>query len=221
MYMQSAKPSHKKTGMTSFFPLNFTQAQALIHAVKQDMEECVLDVACINSPKNIVLSGDLDALERAAEVLGSPEFGVKARAISLDVSAPFHSSYMQKTESVIQKMMAPMKMKVSTAPVISGWNHRLQRQVPNHLVENFVPLTSSTVNFMGAIEQANNILHTQSKPIDKSVWIEIGPKPTLSSFVSQTLDNVTPIAVTTAKDIRDLLNNKEIATMLADAKKKK
>ena len=219
--MQSAAPRDKSTGMSAFFPLNFTQAKAIINAVQQSIPDCVLDIACINSPKHIVLSGDSDALAAAAEVVADPRFGVKAKAIKLDVSAPFHSSYMESTESVLKKRLIPYKMRLTTVPVISGFNHTLQRQVPDQLIENFVPLTSSTVNFMGAIEQANNILTTQSQSVEKAAWIEIGPKPTLGAFVTQTLDGITPISLSSAKDIRDLLNNREITDLLTGVKQKK
>lgn len=207
--------------MASFFPLNFTQAKAIINTVQQELPESVLDIACINSPKNIVLSGDADALDAAAAVLADPAFGVRSKVIRLDVSAPFHSRYMETTESVLKKKLEPLKMRLTSLPVISGFNHKLQRQVPNHLIENFVPLTSGTVNFMGAIEQANNILYTQPQNVDKAAWIEVGPKPTLGAFVSQTFDNVSPISLCSAKDIRDLLNNKELTDMLTEAKKKR
>ena len=212
--MQSATPPARDCGMTAFFPLNLTEAETLVNEVEKEFPESVLDIACVNSPKSIVLSGDLDALLCAVELLDSPAVGVRAKSKHLDVSAPFHSRYMASAERQIAKLISKMKMKISTAPVISGYSHKIQRQVPNHLLENFVPLTSGTVNFMGAIEQANNILQTQASPIENPLWIEIGPKPTLTSFASQTIPNISPICISSAKDIRDLLNNKKLAEQL-------
>lgn len=219
--MQSACPKNRATGLTSFFPLTVTQAETIQNEVSKLLPHAVLDIACINSPKIVVLSGDANALKLAAELVNNPATGIKSKAIPLDVSAPFHSRYMAVSASVLTKRLDAIKMKIASAPIISGYNHRLQIQCPNHLIDNFVPLTSGTVNFMGAIEQANNVLHTQPESVPKSVWVEIGPKPILTSFVQQTVSSVEPIAISTSNDIRNLLKNKDAVTLLTSVNKRK
>ncbi|HUX78574.1 MAG TPA: ACP S-malonyltransferase, partial [Alphaproteobacteria bacterium] len=55
----------------------------------------VCEVANDNSPGQVVISGHLEAIERAIEL--SKEYGAK-RSILLNVSAPFHCALMQPAE---------------------------------------------------------------------------------------------------------------------------
>ena len=72
---------------------------ALIGASRELIEECILklesgvvEIANYNSPAQIVISGEKEAVEEAATIL--KENGAK-RAIMLDVSGPFHSSLLK------------------------------------------------------------------------------------------------------------------------------
>jgi acyl transferase domain-containing protein len=236
--MAAAVPKREATGMAAFFPLSLTQGQGLcLEAVKRkyginpkaeeqteskDGDEdlkpptpsIILDIACINSPKVIVLSGDKGALEEAMRIASSGEMGEKIKSVLLDVSAPFHSRYMTPAEVGLRKYISGLNIKLTTAPVISGLSNEPMR-IFDQFANNFIPLTSSTVNFMGCIEQANNLLCTQSQPVENPLWIEIGPKPTLSSFVTQTRGPQTEtVSLCTAKDIRDFLNNPKLVDRL-------
>jgi len=205
--------------MTAFFPMSVTQARALCVQVSRDLPDSVLDVACINSPMNVVLSGGADALERAAKLASEGALGERIKAFPLDVSAPFHSRYMQAAQSGLQKYLYAMKMKLSNTPVINGLHCKPLRMVPDQLCEDFVALTSGTVNFVGCIEQAKNLLHTQSKPVESPLWIEVGPKPTLTSFLTQTVPEAKTVSLCNAKDIKEFLNNKEWTAIFANAAK--
>lgn len=213
--MQAAAPRKKATGMAAFVPMDLMQARTLcLEATKTGTnEELILDVACVNSPKIIVLSGDQKAMEKASQLASEGLCGEKMRVIPLDVSAPFHSQYMSSSQATLQKLLNTMKMKLGTAPVISGYSTKLVR-LPEHFIENFVPLTSASVNFIGCVEQAKNILETQSTPILDPIWIEIGPKPTLTSFVSQCIPNANTHFIGSAKDLKEFLSKKELYSKL-------
>ena len=217
--MQAAIPRGKATGMTAFFPMNETQSRALLVQVSRDLPNSVLDLACINSPKNVVLSGDADALALASKLASEGALGERIKAIPLDVSAPFHSRYMNATHSVLKKYLFTLKMKLSSTPVIDGLHCKPIRVVPDQFSEDFVQLTSGTVNFVGCIEQAKNLLHTQAKPVERPLWIEVGPKPTLASFLTQSIPDAQTVSLCTANDIHDLLNNKEWTSMLTNVSK--
>lgn len=217
--MQAAVPRGKTTGMTAFFPMNATQARAVCVQVSRELPNSVLDVACLNSPKNVVLSGDSDALALAAKLAGDGALGERIKAFPLDVSAPFHSRYMEPAQSVLHKYLYAQKMKLSSTPIINGLHCKPLRMVPDQLCGDFVQLTSGTVNFVGCIEQAKNLLHTQTKPVERPLWIEVGPKPTLTSFLTQSIPDAQTVALCTAKDIQDFLNNKEWTSIIANASK--
>jgi [acyl-carrier-protein] S-malonyltransferase len=216
IFMQAATPVTYATGMMAVFPLNLTQAKSLVLEVSNQLPKAVLDIACINSPKQIVLSGDKQALDLAAQLASEGFVGnQKIACIHLDVSAPFHSRYMERCHKALEKIIDPLKIKITPMPIISGRSNKLHRIVPNNLVEDFIPLSSSTVNFLGCIEQANNILRTQPTKVETPLWIEVGPKPTLTSFLKQTLPNPGIIvSLSTADDIQAFLQDQSIQNIL-------
>ena len=233
IYMAAAVPKNEQTGMAALFPLSLTQAKALcLEAVKRayphgytgadgvTRSEAILDVACINSPKIIVISGEKKALETAMSIAANGEMGEKSKAILLDVSAPFHSRYMLPAHQGLKKYVNGLNIKLTTAPVISGYSTQPMR-IFDQFMENFIPLTSAPVNFVGCIQQATNLLSTQSQPVENPLWIEIGPKPTLTSFVTQTLGpKAETVSLCTAEDIKNFLKNQQLVERLFPSKKK-
>lgn len=213
--MQAAVPVTIPTGMFAFFPMNLTQAQSLQLEVTNRLPNRVIDIACVNSPKQIVLSGDKEALELASKLANEGFLGDKVKSTPLEVSAPFHSRYMTKSHSTFGKLLFELKTKIATVPIVSGFSGKPNRLVPNHLRDDFVPLTSGTVNFVACIEQAKNLLHSQPTPIPTPLWLEIGPKPVLTSFLNQTLPNPgTIVTLSNAEDVQKLLDNKPVLDIL-------
>jgi [acyl-carrier-protein] S-malonyltransferase len=60
--------------------------------VGQSRGSGVLDIANYNSPTQVVISGQNDAVDRAVRLVNEGGLG---RAVELNVSAPFHSSIMR------------------------------------------------------------------------------------------------------------------------------
>ena len=75
--------------MCALLGADLEKAQALADAAAQGQ---VCEVANDNDPAQVVLSGHMEAIDRAVEL--AKEHGIK-RAIKLPVSAPFHCSLMQ------------------------------------------------------------------------------------------------------------------------------
>ena len=75
--------------MCALLGADLEKAQALADAAAQGQ---VCEVANDNDPTQVVLSGHLEAIDRAVEL--AKEHGIK-RAIKLPVSAPFHCSLME------------------------------------------------------------------------------------------------------------------------------
>jgi [acyl-carrier-protein] S-malonyltransferase len=83
-------------------------------AVGAEIGVCV--VANDNNQGNVVISGDKAAVERAIEAAKA----MGARAIPLNVSAPFHCPLMQPAADAMAEALAAVEMKVPGAPVISN-----------------------------------------------------------------------------------------------------
>jgi len=77
----------------------------------------IVSPANINSPDQIVISGNAQAVERAAEL--AKERGAK-RAIMLQVSAPFHCALMQPALDRLSPDLAALSFRDPQVPVIAN-----------------------------------------------------------------------------------------------------
>ena len=106
--------------MCALLGADLEKAQALADAAADDQ---VCEVANDNDPSQVVLSGHMQAIDRAVEL--AKEHGIK-RAIKLPVSAPFHCSLMQPAalrmqvalgDTPPQAFRLPVYANVTAAPV--------------------------------------------------------------------------------------------------------
>jgi hypothetical protein len=93
--------------MTALMPLSRADAEAACAAACLELPGAECQVANVNSPQQIVLSGALDAVERAVAI-AKQRFGAR-RAMPLKVSAPFHSQAMRGTESAFAEELAAVR----------------------------------------------------------------------------------------------------------------
>lgn len=77
----------------------------------------IVSPANINSPDQIVISGNTKAVERASEL--AKQRGAK-RAIMLPVSAPFHSALMQPAQDRLAKDLKALTLSDPDVPVIAN-----------------------------------------------------------------------------------------------------
>jgi len=84
-------------------------------------DECAQGEVCqpanINSPEQIVISGNKDAVERAAEL--AKERGAK-RAVMLQVSAPFHCALMHPAEERLAVDLEKLAFQNPRLPVVTN-----------------------------------------------------------------------------------------------------
>lgn len=77
----------------------------------------VCDVANDNSPGQVVVSGNLAAIERAIELAKGK--GAK-RALALPVSAPFHCALMAPAAEAMREALANVEMKAPVVPLVAN-----------------------------------------------------------------------------------------------------
>jgi [acyl-carrier-protein] S-malonyltransferase len=90
-YMQEAVP----VGVGAMAAILGMPAEKVIEIAADAAQEEVCQAANINSPEQIVISGNTGAVERAVKLAG--QRGAK-KAVNLPVSAPFHCSLMQPAQ---------------------------------------------------------------------------------------------------------------------------
>src|ERR1700722_3284360 len=109
-YMQEAVPVGVGA-MAAILGMNAENAAAVCHDAAQG-EVC--EPANINSPEQIVISGNAAAVERAAKL--ADERGAK-RAKLLPVSAPFHCSLMKPAQDRLESDLTALQMQKPDYPV--------------------------------------------------------------------------------------------------------
>lgn len=141
------------------------------------------EVACINGPKETVLSGSKEQIEAITQPLQSAGH----KCYSLDVAFAFHS---MQTDPILDEFEELAKSSVlfqaPNLPVVSPLLSKVvfdEKTINANYVRR---ATRETVNFLGALEMAQNI----STVDEDTVWVEIGPHPVCMGFVKATLPSV-------------------------------
>ena len=112
-YMQEAVPVG--TGaMAAILGMGLDAVGEICAAAAQGQ---VCEPANINSPEQIVISGDAAAVERGVKI--AQERGAK-RAIILPVSAPFHCSLMKPAQERLAADLQQLKFSAPKVPVVSN-----------------------------------------------------------------------------------------------------
>lgn len=111
--MQEAVPPGKGS-MAALIGVDFETAKAI---ASRAAEQGVCEAANDNGGGQVVISGTVDAIDRA--VLLASEYGVK-RAVKLPVSAPFHCSLMAPAAKVMQEALAVTAMRIPSVPVVAN-----------------------------------------------------------------------------------------------------
>jgi [acyl-carrier-protein] S-malonyltransferase len=76
----------------------------------------VCSIANINSPNQVVIAGNSDAVERAMELLK----GIAKRVIKLNVSAPFHCELMKPAQDRLEFELEHVAFSEPQAPVVTN-----------------------------------------------------------------------------------------------------
>jgi len=110
-YMQEAVPVGTGS-MAAILGMNFDE---VVKVCADSAQGEVCEPANINSPEQIVISGQTGAVERGAKL--ADERGAK-RAKVLPVSAPFHCSLMQPAQDRLATDLAALKFAQPEVPVV-------------------------------------------------------------------------------------------------------
>lgn len=100
--------------MAALLGADVDKARAIADAAAQG-EVCT--VANDNDPSQVVISGHLDAIERAVAL--AKEMGAK-RAVLLPVSAPFHCALMQPAADAMEAALAEARLGAPLVPVFAN-----------------------------------------------------------------------------------------------------
>ncbi|GAB1313853.1 hypothetical protein MFIFM68171_04063 [Madurella fahalii] len=148
-----------------------------------------VNIACINGPRETVLSGEAGQMDEIAQLLTGAGF----KCTQLRVPFAFHSAQVEPILDEFEKLAEAVQFKTPKVPIISPLLGKLVENEPinpsylrNHARE--------AVNFLGALVSAQ-----QSGTIDeKTVWLEVGPHPVCAGMVKAAF-GVATVAVPTLR----------------------
>ncbi len=190
--MQKAVPAGLG-GMVALLGVDLDLARRICEAAA---EGDVLVVANDNGAEQIVLSGDLKAIERA--VILAPEMGAK-KAIQLPVSAPFHSPLMQPAADVMKETLAPITFHQPFIPVFSNVTANFE-QDPGVLKNLLVDQITHNVRWREII------LKMESDGIQEI--IEIGSGKVLTNLIKRMVPDIKATSISTVQDLEAFLGER-------------
>ncbi len=147
-----------------------------------------LVVANYNSPNQIVLSGESQALEQACAEIEVQRAG---KVIPLKVSGAFHSPLMQNAAKQLQKALSIVPFHSPSCPVVM--NSSGQTRLDTELIRaDLQAQMSASVLWQQSVLELNRQQPEQ--------WIELGPS-ILCSLIKQSLAGVSVHAPQSMKDL--------------------
>lgn len=187
--MQAAVPIGQGA-MAALLGAEIEQAEKITQEAAQK-EVC--EVANDNSPGQIVISGHIDAINRAIEI--AKNYNIK-RAVILPVSAPFHCSLMEPSAKVMKNSLESTSFKSPIVPVV--FNVIAQPQ-GNPL--SYAELLIKQIT--GRVRWRESISYMKIQGVTKIV--EIGAGKVLTGLTKRIDPELEGISIQTPDDIEEFL----------------
>lgn len=155
--------------------------------------EGIVSVANYNCPGQTVITGEVEAVNKAAEKL--KEAGAK-RCIPLKVSGPFHSKMLEDAGKKLAAELEKVKAEEIEIPYITNVtaDYVTDKEQVKDLLERQI---SSSVRWQQSVERM------VKDGVD--TFIEIGPKKTLTGFLKKIAPEVKGYNVETIADLEKLV----------------
>jgi len=190
-YMQEAIP----VGVGAMAAILGLDVEAVKSGCDEAAQEQICSPANINSPSQVVIAGNSEAVDRACEILKSK--GAK-RAIKLNVSAPFHCALMMPAQERLANDLAKLPYGSYRFQIVH--NVDAEPRFDNSAV--FDALTrqvSCPVRWLQSVETL--IKH------GVDTFVEIGPGKVLCGLVRQINRDVSTFNVSDAESLRSTLES--------------
>jgi [acyl-carrier-protein] S-malonyltransferase len=189
-YMQEAVP----VGVGAMAAILGADVATVETACAEIAQGQVCSPANINSPSQVVIAGDTEAVDRACELL--KERGAK-RAIKLNVSAPFHCALMMPAQERLAEDLKMLQYGEFEFPIV----HNVDAEVSSdgtRVSEMLERQVSSPVRWLQSVQTM--------KGKGVATFIEVGPGKVLSGLVRQIDRDVRSLNVENSESLRNTLD---------------
>jgi len=156
-----------RSGMTAVIGL---EKAAVEEVLKQVSNKGIIDVANYNCPGQIVISGELTALEEALRLAG--EKGARM-CVPLQVSGGFHSRLMDEASGRLAAELEPVSIKIPNVSFLSNYSGDFEKD-PANIKEFLVRQVNNPVRWTDIMQRMLD------SGIDRIV--EVGPGKVLSGL---------------------------------------
>jgi len=148
-----------------------------------------VDVANINSPGQIVVSGE--AAKVATAVGLAKDFGIR-KAVELKVAGAFHSRLMQPAYEKLGEVLAGTEIRTPSFPVVCNVEGRAVRD-PDDIRQTLVDQVTGSVRWVDCIDCLLD-------DIGCDTFLELGPGTTLAGMIARIRKGTPVQSVGTAED---------------------
>lgn len=138
-----------------------------------------IDIANYNAPSQIVIAGLKEDINQVGKIFEE----MKVRCVVLNVSAAFHSRYMQEAQEKFEKFLKEFEFSSLKIPVISNIHARPYQQT--EIAQNLAQQITHSVNWLDSIRY----LMGQGE----MVFEEIGPGKVLTKLIAKIQKEAEPL----------------------------
>jgi [acyl-carrier-protein] S-malonyltransferase len=167
---------------------------ALIGGAENDVRQLAadedVDIANINAPGQIVISGERAKVEAAVGV--AREYGIR-RATLLNVAGAYHSRLMESAYEQLGAALQHVPMQPPRFPVISNVTGE-EVKTPNEIRRTLQDQVTGTVRWLDCMERL--------VALGCDFFIELGPGGVLAGLLRRSLKGVEVISVSDVESVR-------------------
>lgn len=174
--------------MLAVLGLDVSALQAICEAASHGGDGSV-ELANLNAPGQLIISGERRALERAAEQARSA--GAR-RVLPLTVGGPFHSAYMRSAAEPLRQALAERPTRAAVVPLIANASAE-PIQEPDELAGELVDQVCAPVRWSESLERL------AAMGCDR--FLELGPGSVLAGLVKRTLPGARAVSFGAPSDL--------------------
>src|SRR5947207_10894193 len=167
---------------------------AMIGGLENDVRQLAadedVDIANVNAPDQIVISGELAKVEAAVGV--AKEYGIR-RATMLNVAGAYHSRLMESAYEKLGEALANVPIHTPQFPVISNVTGQ-EVKTPAEIRQTLQDQVTSTVRWVDCMERLVDL--------GCDLFFELGPGGVLASLFKRTRKDVEVISVSDVESAR-------------------
>jgi len=160
-------------------------------------ESGIVQPANYNCPGQIIISGDVSAVEKAIEIAKAEPYKCRI-AKQLEVSGAFHSELMKTSDADLRKALAETQLNDASIPVYTNFDG-------NPVADKNKIMEALSLQLVSPVRWEATMLNMISNGID--TFYEIGSGKVLTGLLKKIKPDAVAISISTADDIDNILKN--------------